>query len=150
MPVDASELIIEPAGEADIDLLAEMNAGLSRDEGASIANQPHAFFVERMTGFLAGEYAAMVLRDGDVPVGYVLYRRHEGYLHVRQYYIVEDYRRQGLGRACFERLRREVFPPDMPIGLEVLTTNPRGNAFWRAVGFAPLYTAMRMPPLNDS
>lgn len=148
MPVDVSDLVFSPATGADIDLLAAMNAGLARDEMSSIAGEPREFFVKRMTGFLAGEYDGIVFRDGATAVGYALYRRHEGYLHVRQYFIAEDYRRQGLGRACFERLRREVFPADMPVGLEVLLTNPNGEAFWRAVGFEPLYTAMRMPPLR--
>ena len=148
MPVEAAALDFAPATEADIDLLAEMNAGLSRDEGASIAGEPHSFFAERMAGLLAGEYDALLFRDGEAVVGYVLYRRHEGYLHVRQYFIVEGYRRQGLGLGCFERLRREVFPPELEIGLEVMLSNPRGEAFWRAVGFTPLHTAMRMPPLQ--
>jgi hypothetical protein len=71
------------ATEADLDLLAEWNHQLIRDEGHRNPMTP-AELRERMKGWLAGEYAAVIFcLDGD-PVAYALYRESAGEVYLRQ------------------------------------------------------------------
>lgn len=56
-------------------------------------------------------------------------------MYLRQFFIVRDRRRQGLGRNAFEMLCREILPPGTDITLEVLERNPAGLAFWQALEF---------------
>lgn len=148
MPVDAAALAFVPAAADDVDLLAELNQGLARDEGSDIAEAGFAAFRDRMAGFLAGDYEGTIFRDGERVAGYALYRREDELYYLRQFYICPEFRGQGLGRACFERLRREVFPPELELSLSVLATNPNGAAFWAALGLKPHHTNLRLPPLR--
>ncbi len=120
----------------DVALLAGMNLRLIRDEGhrnAMTAGQ----LEERMAGWLrSGEYRAWVFETGDrVPVGYSLCRHGDGEVHIRQFYIDRPYRRRGWGREAVGFLLSEAFAPGVRVTLEVLVSNPGGEAFWRAVGF---------------
>jgi GNAT superfamily N-acetyltransferase len=67
-------------------------------------------------------------------------------VYIRQFFIAASHRRRGLGRACFERLRSEQFPPGARIHFDVLTLNPDGQRFWQSLGFQPYSLAMRLTP----
>ena len=60
-----------------------------------------------------------------------------------QLFIRREHRRRGCGRAAFRQLTTHHFPAGAEVTLDVLATNPRGLAFWQAVGLAPYATVMR-------
>jgi hypothetical protein len=70
------------ASEADVGLLSEWNHQLIRDEGH---RNPMTVLelAQRMRGWLAGEYEAVIFSEED-PCAYALFRREEGRVRLRQ------------------------------------------------------------------
>lgn len=142
---------LRPATVDDLPLLAEMNRQLIEDEGSRNPMGLPAL-AERMRGWLAGEYAAVVFSLGDAAVGYAVYQvrsdeyfPQERYVYLRQLFVRREVRRQGIGRAAFRLLCERCFPAGMAVALDVLQCNPGGRAFWESLGFRPHCTSMRLP-----
>jgi ribosomal protein S18 acetylase RimI-like enzyme len=57
-------------------------------------------------------------------------------VHLRQFFVSRDHRRQGVGRQAMTLLLQQVWPPDARISLDVLVQNQQGLAFWKALGFS--------------
>jgi len=134
------------AETADVAQLAEWNHQLIRDEGHR--NRMTVPELEaRLRGWLRGEYRAVIFSQAADPVGYALYRPQPDEIYLRQFFIHRDRRRQGLGRACFGRMREEIWPKDVRLTVEVLCRNNAAIAFWRSVGYADYFLGMEiMPP----
>lgn len=133
------------ATTSDVPLLAAMNGRLLEDEAHHLKLASSAL-EQRMRGWLAGEYQAVLFIDAEEPVGYALFRPDEHGIYLRQFYIERGRRRQGLGRKAIEQLRHEIWPAGTQIKLEVLAGNQPALAFWRAVGFVDYAITMRSPP----
>ena len=123
----------EPKTDADIQLLAEMNRQLIRDEGHRNPMTLGELY-ERMRGWLT-EYRALIIQDDGSVVGYVLFHQDTERLYIRHFFIVPAFRRKGLGKLAIQELRENVWNSATRLRLEVLVNNPRGTAFWRSVGF---------------
>jgi GNAT superfamily N-acetyltransferase len=133
------------ASQTDIRLLAALNRQLIEDEGHRNA-MSIAELGDRMRAFLAGEYRAVLFeRDGRL-VAYALWAQRGDGLYLRQFFVVREARRDGIGRAAMAILRKDVWPQDMRLYLEVLTANQRGLAFWRSLGFADYAVTLEMLP----
>jgi ribosomal protein S18 acetylase RimI-like enzyme len=124
---------IDPATLADLPRLAEMNQRLIEDEG-----HPNPMTVaelaERMAQWLAGEYAAHVLREGDEIAAYALIRDDGETWYLRHLYVERSHRRQGLATALLDWLYAHVWT-DKPVRLDVLAHNTAAIAFYEAYGF---------------
>jgi predicted acetyltransferase len=129
----------------DCALLAELNHQLIHDEGHR--NKMTAPELEqRMKGWLASEYAAVILEsDGEV-VAYALYREQPEEIYLRQLFVVRNRRRQGIGRHAFEILRSKVWPVNKRLTVEVLVQNEAAVAFWRAVGYIDYVLTLEILP----
>ena len=134
------------ATPGDMDLLAEMNARLIRDEGSrNPMTVPE--LGERMRGWLrSGEYHAILFSRGSQTVAYALYRKEDAGVYLRQLFVERTGRRRGIGRAALAILRSSVWPPGARVRVEVLATNPEGAAFWRSVGFSEYATTLELVP----
>ena len=118
----------------DCALLAELNHQLIRDEGhRNRMTVPE--LEQRMKGWLASEYAAVLFEDGKEIVAYALYREQADEIYLRQLFVVRDRRRQGIGRRALEILRAKMWPPNKRLTVDVLVENPAAVAFWRAIGY---------------
>jgi ribosomal protein S18 acetylase RimI-like enzyme len=122
------------ATDADLDRLAAWNRELNEDERAENLLGVDALR-ERMRGFLAGAYRAVIFEEAGSPVGYALYRPDESGVYLRQLFVERALRRRGFGRRVVEVLLAEILPPGVRVTAEVLVHNDRALAFWRAVGF---------------
>ena len=122
------------ATREDAPEIARLNKQLIDDE-ASDNPMTVAELTQRMSGFLQSEYTAALFHDGDSTVAYALYRDDEAGIYLRQFYVVRERRREGIGRQAFALLRSSVLVPGTHITLEVLVKNQRARAFWEAVGF---------------
>jgi GNAT superfamily N-acetyltransferase len=114
--------------------LAWMNWHLIRDE--SHRNPMTVPELEaRMSGWLSGEYRAILFEDNSGPAGYVLYRIEAEHIYIRQFFVTSERRQRGAGRAAMAWLRENVWGSDARLRVDVLVDNAVGLGFWRAVGF---------------
>jgi ribosomal protein S18 acetylase RimI-like enzyme len=136
------------AGAADVPVLAAMNLRLTKDEDHPNKVRSIPWFEERMRGFLAGEYKAVLyLLEGE-PAGYALYAAEDeisGGIHLRQLYVERGLRRRGIGREMIRILREKFWPAGRRITLGVMTGNIPAIAFYRALGFREYAVEMEIP-----
>lgn len=123
-----------------------MNAELIQDEGH--ANPMSLAELEaRMRAWLSGEYAAVIFEEGEEPAAYALFRDNEGRgVLLRQFFVVRERRRRGIGRRAFQLLASEIVAPGTRLVVEVLSHNHRALAFWEAVGFADYARTLERRP----
>lgn len=129
----------------DCGLLAELNHQLIRDEGhRNQMSMPE--LEQRMRGWLASEYTAILFEDGGEAVAYGLYREEAGGIYLRQLFVARTRRRQGIGREAMEILRSKIWPKDKRLTVEVLAGNTAAVAFWRAVGYKDYSLTLEILP----
>lgn len=129
------------AQSVDLPRLAELNAQLICDEGH--ANPMNLAQLEaRMASWLEGAYRAVVFEEADQIVAYALFRNaDDGWesgrqgVYLRQFFVVRERRRRGLGREALALLRHELWGTNCRITLETLIHNHPARAFWRSLQF---------------
>lgn len=136
--------VLRAATAADLPAIARMNRALIEDEGhrnPMTLDQLQA----RAQGFLASPdwHVDLIEQDGRI-AGYATWRWESDIaepsgqrIYLRQFFIAREARGAGLGRRAFALLMHERFPPGARILLEVLHSNPTGQAFWARMGFEP-------------
>ncbi len=131
------------ASDADAAQLAAMNRQLIRDEGH---RNPMSLMEleDRMRGWLRNEYEAVLFMVDGAIAGYALYRHDQDWIYLRQFFIMPELRRQGLGRAGIQWLLQIQWPTGRRIRLDVLVNNTSGISFWRSVGFHDYCITMEM------
>jgi predicted acetyltransferase len=126
-------------------LLAELNHQLIRDEGhRNRMTVPE--LEQRMKGWLASEYAAMLFENDGEVVAYALYREQPEEIYLRQFFVARNRRRQGIGRQTVEILRSKIWPKNKRLTVEVLVQNEAAVAFWRAVGYKDYCLTLEILP----
>ena len=128
-------MVFRTATPTDAPLLASLNKQLIDDEGHRNPMSVEQL-TERMRGWLEGDYRAAIFAVADDVVGYVLYRLENDHVYIRQFFIVRNRRRQGLGRAAMDWLRSQEWARTTRLRLDVLVGNQAGVAFWHSLGFS--------------
>ncbi len=57
-----------------------------------------------MRRWLSGEYTVEIFESHGAPVAYVVWRGDDDGVYVRQFFVVRDQRRSGIGRQAFAQL----------------------------------------------
>ena len=136
------------ATKDDCPLLAELNHQLIRDEGhRNRMTVPE--LEQRMRGWLAGEYVAILFEEGGEVVAYALYREQPEEIYLRQLFVTRTRRREGLGKKAMHLLFSEVWPKTKRLTVEVLVANTAAVAFWRAVGYRDHSLALEIMPADQ-
>src|SRR5438876_11193267 len=90
-------MTFRPSTLNDSALLAELNHQLIHDEGhRNKMSIPE--LEQRMKGWLAEEYRAIIFEDGSEIVAYALFREQPQEIYLRQLFVVRQRRHQGIGR----------------------------------------------------
>jgi predicted acetyltransferase len=142
-------MTFRPATLDDCPLLAELNHQLIRDEGHRNA-MTVAELEQRMRGWLASEYRAVLYEDDGEVVAYVLFREQPEEIYLRHFFVVRHRRRQGLGRRAVEILRSQFWPKTKRLTVGVLVANTSGVAFWRAVGYRDYSLTLEIMPESST
>lgn len=131
----------------DVPDLARMNLQFIRDEGHRNPMNLEQL-TERMQRWLHGEYVGVIVEEFGSPIGYALYRLEPDYAYLRQFYVVADHRRKGIGRQVMYWLWENAWSQAKRVRIDVLIDNHVGQAFWRSVGFADYCITMeaQSPP----
>lgn len=144
---DGREIEYRFATEADLDLLAQWNHQLIRDEGhRNRMTVPE--LRQRMRGWLAGDYTAVLFEEGEA-VAYAVYRESPDEVYLRQFFVSRDRRRTGVGRRAIGILRQEIWPSSKRLTLEVLCQNTTGLRFWRAMGYKDYCLTLEILPTRE-
>lgn len=129
----------------DCSLLVELNRQLIQDEGhRNPMSVPE--LDQRMKGWLAGEYRAIIFEQGGEVVAYALFREQADEIYLRQLFVVRHKRRQGIGRRALEILRAEVWPRGKRLTVEALVSNEKAVDFWRAMGYRDYALRLEIMP----
>jgi ribosomal protein S18 acetylase RimI-like enzyme len=137
---------IRDAVEADAPMLAGINARLIEDEwgGGTMSLER---LEERMRRRINDdEYRVLLFHERGNDVAYALVTADDESAFIHHFYVMPDYRGDGLGREALELLFREVIPPTARVTLDVLASNESGRAFWRAAGFNEYSVRMERAP----
>ena len=136
---EADAVAVEPAGEADAPLLAEMMFELWRRNGpdARLPQETEAL----LAALLAVGHQAHLFRRGSEVVGYALTRDGGDHAFIRHFLIRPAHRGRGTGRAALAALEARIGPRQFR--LDVMDGDAAAMGFWRAMGFAPAATSMR-------
>ncbi|MGD0060786.1 MAG: GNAT family N-acetyltransferase [Verrucomicrobiia bacterium] len=135
------------ATSADCPLLGELNHQLIQDQ---VHRNPMTVpqLVQRMRGWLEGEYVALLFEEGGEVVAYALYREEPDEIYLRQLFVVRHHRRQGLGKQAMHLLRSEIWPKTKRLTVEVLVANAAAVAFWRAIGYRDYSLKLEIVPTD--
>ncbi len=101
---------------------------------------------QRMRGWLASEYTAMIFEEDGAIIAYALYREQPEEIYLRQLFVVRDRRRKGVGRQAVEILRTKIWPANKRLTVDILVQNTAAIAFWRAVGYRDYCLALEILP----
>lgn len=119
----------------DAPLLGLMNFNLIRDIG--LPNRlTVAALEQRMLDWLASDYRAVIFERETGPAGYALFRNEPEYVYLRQFFVVREQRRHGIGRSALAWLKGTVWSGCERIRIDVLPENRAAVAFWHSVGFS--------------
>lgn len=133
----------------DSRVLAELNRQLILDEGhRNRMSVPE--LEQRMKGWLSGEYQAVLFEEQGNLVAYALFREGPDEIHLRQFFVLPEYRRRGVGRRAIQILRDDLWSGMKRLTLEVLVANTAAAAFWRAVGFSDYSLTLEIMSAEES
>ena len=105
---------------------------------------------QRMRGWLATDYAAVVFEDAGEVIAYALYRENTDEIYLRQLFVVRAWRRKGIGRRAIDVLRSDIWPKTKRLTVEVLVDNKAATAFWRSVGYKDYSLTLEILPMPAS
>jgi GNAT superfamily N-acetyltransferase len=140
MPLSARQAVV-----SDADLIGQLNYQLIRDEGHSNP-MTVAELQERMRGWLAGDYKAVLFENGTGVVAYALYRDEMDLIYLRHLFVQRHCRRQGIGREAVAILREKFWPAGKRLTVEVLAANTAAVTFYRRLGFRAYGLTLEIPP----
>src|SRR5580692_331235 len=133
------------ANESDCSLLAELNHQLIRDEGHRNC-MTVVELEQRMKHWLADDYAAVLFEETGAVAAYALYREQPDEIYLRQLFVVQEHRRQGIGRRALDLLRTRIWLENKRLTVDVLVQNQAAVAFWRAMGFQDYCLTLEIQP----
>lgn len=134
----------------DCERLAQLNHQLLQDEGHRNQQMSLSELEQRMRGWLAGEYAAVIFEDEGEIVAYALYCEQAEAIYLRQLFVVRHHRRQGIGRKAVEILRKHIWPASKRLTVDVLVRNAAAIAFWHSVGYRDYCLTLEILPGSSS
>ncbi len=139
------KLTYRRAASADADSIGAMNARLIQDEGHRNAMTVPEL-QQRMRGWLAGEYAAVIFEDESGVAGYAFYREEPDLIYLRQLFIERGRRGLGLGKEAIGILRRDIWPSSKRLTVDVLASNQAAVSFWKKMGFSEYCLTLEILP----
>jgi predicted acetyltransferase len=133
----------------DCALLAELNRQLIRDEGhRNKMSVPE--LEQRMKGWLATDYSAVIFEDDGKVVAHALYCEQPEEIYLRQLFVVRNRRRKGIGSEALKILRTKIWPADRRLTVAVLVENTAAVAFWRSAGYKDYCLTLEILPKNKN
>ena len=133
------------ANETDLDILAQWNHQLIRDEGHR-NKMTISQLRDRMRQWLAGDYTAVIFDKDGESVAYALFRETEDNIYLRQLFVKRENRNRGIGKEAVRILKEEIWIKSKRLTVDVLSHNKAGIAFWHSVGYKDYCLTLEIMP----
>lgn len=133
------------ANETDLDILAEWNHQLIRDEGH---RNPMTVsqLRDRVRQWLSGDYTAVIFEKDGKSIAYALFREDEDEIYLRQLFVKRENRNQGIGKEAVRLLKEEIWTKSKRLTVDVLSGNKPGIAFWHSAGYKDYCLTLEIMP----
>jgi predicted acetyltransferase len=129
----------------DCQWLAGLNHQLIQDEGhRNPMGVPE--LEDRLRQWRLTEYCGIIFEEDGQPVAYAIYREEKESIYLRQFFVMRERRRSGVGRRAMSILLTEIWPKDKKRTVEVLFNNRSAVEFWKAIGYKEYSLATEIPP----
>lgn len=125
----------------DAEELARLNLELMTAEDYD-KKLPLEELLPRMSSFLQTEYDAFYIMSEGEKAGYILIKKTAKPLYIRQFYILPEFQRKGLGRKTIKALQEQYNTKTLDV--EVMAWNEIGFNFWKKAGFKLRCYSMRL------
>lgn len=131
-----TELEIRSATDQDFAFLRQLHSQVMREHIERLFGWDGEFQRKRLRKYFDPERTWLIYAD-DRRIGVVgLVKEEEGSLHVRQFYLMEDWQNRGIGTRIMEALNTAADRTGTPLTLKVLKQSPAARLY-RRVGFEP-------------
>ena len=133
------------ADETDLDILAQWNHQLIREEGH---RNPMTVsqLRDRMQQWLSTDYTAVIFDKDGESVAYALYRESEDEIYLRQLFVKPENRNRGIGKEAVRILKEEIWTKSKRLTVDVLSHNKAAIAFWYSVGYKDYCLTLEIMP----
>jgi ribosomal protein S18 acetylase RimI-like enzyme len=125
----------------DHEKLAQLNLDLMDAENYD-NKLPIEKLIPRMKMFLDTDYDAFWVKYMESVAGYILIKRTVNPIYIRQFYILPEFQRKGIGEKVIDEIKR-IYNTNT-LDVEVMAWNEAGLNFWKKVGFKLRCYAMRL------
>jgi predicted acetyltransferase len=126
---------------ADTEELARLNLELMVAEDYD-QKLPLEELIPRMSSFLQTEYDAFYIMFEGKKAGYILIKTTSKPLYIRQFYILPQFQRNGLGQRTIKALQEQYNTKTFDV--EVMAWNEVGFNFWKKADFKLRCYSMRL------
>ena len=99
-----------------------------------------------MRNWIETDYTAILFQEDSKPIAYALFREQPQEIYLRQFFVVRNRRRQGIGRMAMQILLSKIWPKGKRLTVEVLAANTAAVAFWRAIGYSDYALTLEIMP----
>ena len=137
------------ASSNEADIIVPMNQQLIHDEGHR-NSMSRIQLRDRMFDWLSGDYQAVIFEDNADIVGYALYIPEPEYIYLRQLFVIQERRREGIARRALEWLWANAWTDTRQLRIDVLVGNKSAQEFWRSVGFTEYCITMEAQSPNTT
>jgi len=134
------------ATPADSKLLAQLNRQLVED-GVDFGTKDLSELEKRMRAWLSTRRyrAVLFLNESAEVVAYALFREHSKEIYLRQFLVLPQARRHGVGRRAIALLQDRIWERGKRLTVEVLVGNRAGYDFWHSVSYQDCAVTLEIP-----
>jgi len=133
------------ANKTDLDILAQWNYQLIRDEGhRNPMTVPQ--LRDRMRDWLSGDYTAVIFEMDGESVAYAVFRESEDEIYLRQLFVKREKRNRGIGKEAVRILKEKIWTKSKRLTVDVLSHNKAATSFWHSVGYKDYCLTLEIMP----
>ena len=77
----------------------------------------------------------LIVQYKGIDIGVIAIDKDPDCIKLNQLYLLPDFQNKGIGKACVEKIIKEMKPKSVPLRLRVLKVNNRALSFYMRLGF---------------
>lgn len=143
----SSPVAIRRASHNDARQLAQWSYALAQEEGIRTTLTALQHEAQLREWIASAQCVVHVIERDRAAVGFVIWGSHgPREVFVREFFVADGARRQGVGRAAVSLMRSSAWPREARVSLRVMVGSAAYLGFWRACGFSDFSITLEQLP----